>query len=149
VCHQPHDTFSGWYVSTGTLQGTFLSTESPRPSCRGKLKYQKLLQFLFFFFVSPVWKRELRDNPPGRTCSIPSRRPRLHLQKFCYTPQMPGTLYSPKRRGALWYNCRSFQQNGELKSTSYYSTVSSSTRNSSGVLIFQACGIYQFRNSLH
>jgi len=32
VCHQPHDTFRGWYVSTGTLQGTFLSIESPRPS---------------------------------------------------------------------------------------------------------------------
>lgn len=33
VCHQPHDTFSGWYPSTGTMQGTFRSMESPRPSC--------------------------------------------------------------------------------------------------------------------
>jgi hypothetical protein len=116
---------------------------------QGQTKVSETVAISFLFFVSPVWKRELRDNPPGRTCSIPSRRPRRHLQKFCYIRQMPGTLYSPKRRGALWYNRRSFQQNGELKSTCYNSTVSSSTRNSSGVLIFQACGIYQFRNSLH
>lgn len=51
VCHQPHDTFSGWYASTGTLQGTFLSVESPRPSCKSKLKFQKRSRKAFFLNV--------------------------------------------------------------------------------------------------
>jgi hypothetical protein len=47
VCHQPHDTFSGWYVSTGTLQGTFLSIESPRPSCKSKLNSETAANLIF------------------------------------------------------------------------------------------------------
>ena len=47
VCHQPHDTFRGWYVSTGTLQGTFLSIESPRPSCENKLNSETAANLIF------------------------------------------------------------------------------------------------------
>jgi hypothetical protein len=84
VCHQPHDTFNGWYVSTGTLQGTFLSIESPRPSCKCKFKFQKHGSKPYFSGMKGGV-----GQLPGHICSIPSRIPRLHLQMFSNLCQMP------------------------------------------------------------
>jgi hypothetical protein len=94
VCHQPHDTFSGRYASTGTMQGTFLSIESPRPSCpssdiRASFQQQQKIDTTTSSPTSPVEKQS-QEIPTWPYLFHPQQKTSpssAEISWQCYNPQ--------------------------------------------------------------